>query len=402
MAIKLTVIKVLSQVTPSKIVMVVLDGLGGLPDPATGKTELESAATPHLDALATRSLCGLTEPVSPGITPGSGPGHLALFGYDPLVFEVGRGILEATGIDFPLQQGDIAARGNFCTLDKTGMITDRRAGRIATEASTRLCRLIDGQMINGTQIFVIPVRDHRCVVIFRGPNLSASVSDSDPGKTGAPPEKICALTKEGQNLADIANRFLEEARSKLSEHTPANMLLLRGFSQRPDFPPMTEVYQLKPAAIAPYPMYRGLAKLVGMQTLPTGATIEAEVETLCQNYNQYDFFFLHVKGTDAAGEDGDFARKVKFIEQFDHTLPGITKLAPEVLIIAGDHSTPAILKGHSWHPVPFLLASPWCRPDGLKEFSESACRYGGLGRFPATQVMTLAMAHALKLAKYGA
>jgi 2,3-bisphosphoglycerate-independent phosphoglycerate mutase len=261
---------------------------------------------------------------------------------------------------------------------------------------------LDGQNIDGVRILVAPVKEHRCVVVFRGPGLAAIVSDSDPEKAGIAPKTVAAIKPEGKTLAEVANRFLEQARRILSPHSPSNMLLLRGFSQRPDYPSLTEIYKLHPAAIAAYPMYRGLAKLVGMEALPTDTTIEAQIETLGQNYNRYDYFFLHFKGTDAAGEDGDFRRKVTLIEQFDRALPKITALDPDVLVVAADHSTPALLKGHSWHPAPLLLSSRWCRPDGLPSFSESACRLGGLGRFPAKQVMTLAMAHALKLTKFGA
>ncbi|MFC2017128.1 2,3-bisphosphoglycerate-independent phosphoglycerate mutase [Chloroflexota bacterium] len=402
MDLSLELIKEMSRPSPSKIVLLVIDGLGGLPNPETGKTELETAKTPNLDKLAAKGICGLVDPVSPGITPGSAPGHLALFGYNPVSFNIGRGVLEAIGIDFDLQLGDVAARGNFCTVDATGLVTDRRAGRISTEKCTELCRLLDGLIIENVKIFVRPVREHRFIVVFRGDDLASDVSDSDPQQVGAAPRVITALCPEAGKTASIANQFIAQAKAILSEHFPANMVLLRGFSQRPQFPNMGEIYKLKPVAIASYPMYRGLAKLVGMEILETGTTIEDEFTTLIQNYNNYDFFFVHIKGTDSAGEDGDFDGKVRVIEQIDKALSILATIEPDVIVVSGDHSTPALLKGHSWHPVPILLYSKWCRPDRVSQFSESACLSGGLGRFPATQVMPLAMANALKLNKFGA
>jgi 2,3-bisphosphoglycerate-independent phosphoglycerate mutase len=398
----LNLIKEISMPSPTKIALLVIDGLGGLPSPKTGKTELETAKTPNLDRLADKGICGLADPVGPGITPGSTPGHLALFGYDPLKFNIGRGVVEAVGIDFNLEPGDIAARGNFCTVDKNGLVTDRRAGRISTDKCTELCQLLDGLAIDGTKLFVRPVREHRFVVVFRGEGLAPEVSDSDPQQVGVAPMAITALKPQADTMANIANQFLAQAKKILAEHHPANMVLLRGFSQRPHLPTMGEIYKLKPAAIAVYPMYRGLAKLVGMQVLETGASIKEEFATLKQNYADYDFFFLHIKGTDSAGEDGDFDGKVRIIEEVDKALPTLTSLAPDVIVVTADHSTPALLKGHSWHPVPVLLYSKWCRPDRVGEFSEQACISGGLGRFPATQIMPLAMAQGLKLNKFGA
>jgi 2,3-bisphosphoglycerate-independent phosphoglycerate mutase len=382
--------------------MLVIDGLGGIPDPETGKTELETARTPNLDALATKSITGLSEPISPGITPGSAPGHLALFGYDPITFQIGRGVLEALGIDFDLKPGDIAARGNFCTIDKDGLVIDRRAGRISTEENNKLCQLLDGIKIDGVKIIVRPVKEHRLVVIFRGEGLSADISDSDPQQTGVTTRDVIALNQQASRTSDITNRFIARTKEILAGHHPANMILLRGFSKKPQFPTMADIYKLKAAAIATYPMYRGLAKTIGMEVLKTGQTMEGELETLKHNFKKYDFFFIHIKETDAAGEDGDFNRKVASLEHIDRLLPNLTSLEPDVIVIAGDHSTPALLKGHSWHPVPVLLYSRYCRPDGVNRFSESACNAGGLGRIAAADIMPLAMANALKLDKFGA
>ncbi len=400
--ISLDKIKEISKTSATKIVLLVIDGLGGLPNPETGKTELETAYTPNLDGLAAKSICGLADPVSPGVTPGSTPGHLALFGYNPTSFNIGRGVAEALGIDFDLEPKDIAARGNFCSVDKAGLVTDRRAGRISTEQNLKLCRLLDGLAIDGVKIIVRPVREHRFVAIFRGEGLSADIGDSDPQWVGVVPKAITALSPEASRMTSIASQFVAQAKEVLAEHHPANMVLLRGFSRRPKLPTMGEIYKLKPAAITSYPMYRGLAKMVGMEILKTGATIEDEFQALRQNYTSYDFFFLHIKGADTAGEDGDFDRKVAVIEEIDRALPGMTALLPDVIVVTGDHSTPALLRAHSWHSLPVLLYSKWCRPDRVNEFSEPACISGGLGRFLAIQIMLLAMANALKLDKFGA
>jgi 2,3-bisphosphoglycerate-independent phosphoglycerate mutase len=386
----------------SKIVLVVLDGLGGLPHPDTGKTELETANTPNMDRLIKRSICGLCNPISPGITAGSGPGHLALFGYNPQEYQIGRGILEAMGIDFPIVKTDVAARGNFCTIDSNSVITDRRAGRISTEKCTELCKLLSSIKIKNIELFVLPVREHRFLLVMRNGNLSQNISDTDPQQTGVAPLKSKALGSESQFTADILNLFIEKSAQVLADRHPANGILLRGFSSLPDIPAYNDLFKLNGLAIATYPMYRGLAKLVGMDVCSPPANLDDSVEKLSDKFQDYDYFFLHVKYTDSAGEDGDFKRKVKVIETVDHIIPKILDLNPDVLMITGDHSTPAILKSHSWHPVPFLLYSRWCRADKVRKFSESACLAGGLGIFQSTDIMPLALANALKLSKYGA
>ena len=395
-------IKELARPSPTKIVLLVIDGLGGLPLPETGKTELEMAKTPNLDLLVRKSICGLINPISPGITPGSAPAHLALFGYDPIRFTIGRGVLEAMGIDFDLEEKDVACRGNFCTVDQNGLVVDRRAGRIPTERNAQLCQLLSKLDIGAVELFVTPVREHRFVVVFRGQDLCAELSDSDPQQVGVAPNSVVPLSPKAEKMAQIANEFIARARATLADSHPANMVLLRGFSQLPDIPSMGQVYKLKAAAIATYPMYLGLAKAVGMKTLACGGTIEEEFATLAKHYRDYDFFFLHIKKTDSAGEDGNFEAKVHAIEEVDTFLPALLALEPDVIVVTGDHSTPAALRAHSWHPVPLLLYSKWCRPDRVGEFSEQACAAGALGRFPATEVMPLAMANALKLGKYGA
>ena len=394
--------KQLSRTSPSKIVLLILDGVGGLPHPETGKTELESARKPNLNRIARDSLCGLIDTVGPGITPGSTPGHLAVFGYDPVKYNIGRGIVEAVGIDLELKPDDIAARGNFCTVDDKGIIIDRRAGRLSTDKNTELCRLLNKIAIDGAEISVLPVKEHRFVLILRGEALSSELADSDPQQAGLSPKKIEALSPQAQRTAEFANEFVSQASSRLRHEPSANMVLLRGFSRRPDIPTLPEIYKLNPAAITTYPMYRGLARLVGMQVLPGSESITEQLDNLRRYYDDYDFFFIHFKSTDSRGEDGNFRAKVQAIEEIDNALPGLLNLNPEVLIVTGDHSTPATLASHSWHPVPFMLKSRWCRPDNVAEFSERACLAGGMGRFPATEVMPLAMANALKLDKFGA
>lgn len=387
--------------TPSKIVMLVADGLGGLPHPDTRKSELETAHIPNLDALAQRSACGLTTPVEVGIAPGSGPGHLALFGYNPLKYIIGRGALEALGIDVELLPGDVAARGNFCTVDDDGLLTDRRAGRIATELSAPLCERLDRIEIPGVQLDVFPVQDYRFVLRLRGEGLSEQIEETDPQREGVAPRPANAIVPEGERTASIVQQFANEAGRILSEEQPANMVLLRGWAQLPNLPDFGEVYHLNPAAIAAYPMYRGLASVANMQIIPTGMTFGEEVDTLHANWEDHDFFFLHYKPADAAGEDGDFDGKVKCLEALDVHLPKILELEPDVLMVAGDHATPAIMASHSWHPVPFMLHSRLTLGEGVDGFSERACAQGSLGRIPAETIMLLALSHSGKLAKFG-
>jgi 2,3-bisphosphoglycerate-independent phosphoglycerate mutase len=387
----------------SKILLLVMDGVGGLPMQSGGMTELAAANTPNLDALAAEGICGLHEPVGPGITPGSGPSHLALFGYDPLRYEVGRGVLSALGINFDLQPGDVAARGNFCTIDETGKVTDRRAGRIPTEMNRELCKILRQIELPGAEVFVETVKEYRFLLVLRGEDLGDEVADTDPQDVGHMPLPARAEDPGSERTADLVQAFTERARELLADQHPANMVLLRGFSSHPRWPLFNEVYQLRAAAIAGYPMYRGVAKLVGMTVLDSSAEVPEEVGVLEQNWTAHDFFYLHVKRTDSAGEDGDFDRKVALIEEVDEQVPRMMDLKPDVVVVTGDHSTPSRMRYHSWHPVPVLLWSPICRQDGVRAFSESACLQGGLGpRFPATDLMPLAMANARRLEKYGA
>ena len=395
-------VRELAEKNGSKIVMLVADGLGGLPMTPDGRTELETANTPHLDALARRGTSGLSVPVLPGITPGSGPGHLGLFGYDPLAFKIGRGALEATGIGFELGPHDVAARGNFCTLDSAGLISDRRAGRIPSEESFKVVERLQAVKIAGVETFVRPVKEHRFVVVFRGQGLDGAVADTDPQATGVAPLDPAAITPAAQRTADVAKEFVRQARAILADEKKANGMVLRGFAAKPQLPSYLDLYGLRAAAIAVYPMYKGLAQLAGMTLVGKAQSLDEQIDELSKCWNDYDFFFLHFKYTDSTGEDGAFEQKVKRIEELDRAIPRIEKLKPDVLIVTGDHSTPSKLKSHSWHPVPTLLAADTCRPDGLEKFSERECLRGGFGQFPAKHLMLLAMAHALRFGKYGA
>ena len=387
----------------TKIAMIIMDGLGGLPLEPGGKTELETAHTPHLDALAAQSALGLTVPVGPGITPGSGPGHLGIFGYDPLQYEIGRGALEALGVDFDLGPNDLAARGNFCTVDGAGVLTDRRAGRIPTEVNRELASLLRRIKIDGVEFFVEPVKEHRFAFVVRSPGLADALTETDPQKTGVPALPVRALEPDSEKTARLVNQFIAQARELLADRHPANMILLRGFARCPTLPTYLELFGLRAAAIALHGMYRGVAKLAGMQALNVeGEGIADEFTTLERNWNDFDFFYLHVKKTDTAGENGDFAGKVRVIEEVDALMPRLMALKPDVIIVSGDHSSPALLKAHSWHPVPTLLYARYVRADGIAEFGERACARGSLGILPAKDVMPIALANAQRIAKYSA
>lgn len=386
----------------SKIVMLVADGLGGLPMKPGGKTELETAETPHLDSLAAKGVQGASIPVKPGIAPGSGPGHLGLFGYDPIKYQIGRGALEATGIGFELKPGDVAIRCNFCTLDAVGKIADRRAGRIATEDSAPIAISLRQINIPDVEIFVEPVKEHRFVVVFRGNGLGGDVDDTDPQATGVPPLEPVARNEASKKTAEVAKEFLRQAREILKDQPKANFHTMRGFAAKPNLPTYEDVYGLRAAAIAVYPMYKGLARLVGMDIVGNAQTLDEQVETLAKAWDDYDFFFIHFKYTDSTGEDGNFDEKVKKTEQFDACIPAVMKLNPDVLIVTGDHSTPSFLESHSWHPVPTLLYSNCCRPDPHTAFNESTCITGGLGHFEAKYLMPIALSNAGRMGKYGA
>jgi 2,3-bisphosphoglycerate-independent phosphoglycerate mutase len=400
------ILQSLSQPSPSKIVLLVMDGLGGLPREPGGRTELETARRPNMNALARTASLGLIDMVGSGITPGSGAGHLALFGYDPIEHQIGRGVLSALGIGMDVSAQDVCIRGNFCTLAEDGTIADRRAGRIPTAEAARLCEILGSAIphIEDAQVAVVPEKEYRFVLRFRGPGLDGRVADTDPQKEGRRPLKAAAEVPEAKKTARLADIFAALAGQALKGRKPANGVLLRGFDTYPKIATLRELYGLNAACVGTYPMYRGLAKLVGMEVLTTSE--EEDFATLARVLREawptFDYFFIHVKKTDSYGEDGNFEKKVEVIERVDAALvPAIVELGPGVLAIAGDHSTPAVVKGHSWHPVPLLLSSPFCR-GGESEYGETACARGALGRFPAVELMSHLLAHSGRLAKFGA
>ena len=393
--------KELSQTTDTKIVLLVMDGVGGLP--VEGKTELETAKKPNLDDLARRSVCGLSDPVLMGITPGSGPAHLALFGYDPLKYRLGRGILEALGSGVEVGRDDLVARGNFATA-RGGLIVDRRAGRIPTEENVRICGVLNARLPKreGVEVRVFPGKEHRFVARFTAEGLADALSDADPQKEGRPPVPTKPLAPQAAKASAVVNRFLDDVAAALGDEAKANSALLRGFSKFPTVPAMQELFRVRPAAIANYPMYKGLAKLLGMDVIDAGAGTAGLFDGLEKAWEGHDFFYIHYKKTDSAGEDGDFRAKVAAIEALDAYIPRLLALKPDVLVVTSDHSTPALLKGHSWHPNPFILLAPTAGTDDAAAFTERACAKGLLGRFRSISAMPLMLAHALKLQKYGA
>ncbi len=398
--------ELLAQTNERRIVFLILDGLGDLPFGQRAETPLEAARKPNIDALLPQSCLGLFDPVEPGITPGSGPGHLGLFGYDPRHHIIGRGVLEALGIDFALGPDDVAGRFNFCTLDGQRRIVDRRAGRIGDEENRRVvAKLNAGLKLPGpVEVIVRSVSEHRGLVVLRGQRrLGGQVADTDPQKEGVPPLSAKALNEASRETAALLDQFVSEAERILKDEPKVNGLLLRGIDKRPPIRSLNDRFKLKPIAIATYPMYRGIARLVGMTVLDPPKDLAATMAAPATVGAEYDYLFVHVKYTDKAGEDGDYDRKVAVIEEVDRRLPDLMKAKPDVLVITGDHSTPAALKGHSWHPVPALLYAPGTvRPDGATSFGERSCMTGGLGRHAMRHLLPLAMAHALKLAKFGA
>ena len=400
----LDLMQALHRSTESKIVLLVIDGLGGLPLDSSGPTELEAAKTPNLDRLAVEGATGQIVPILPGITPGSGPAHLALFGYEPLTFKIGRGVLEAAGVGMHVSEGDVAARGNFCTVDKKGNITDRRAARIPTEDAAPIVKLLDEIDLPDVSIEVRAVREYRFVVVMRGKKLYADLEDTDPQKTGVPPLPVQALNPEAGPTAELINTWIEHARKALAGRTIANAVTLRGFSTNPSLPQFQDVYGMRAACIAVYPMYKGITDLLGMHILSfAGEDPQDEFAATAEIVTGHDFFFVHIKKPDSMGEDGNFEGKVAAIESVDAALPPLLALEPDVIAVTGDHSTPSQMRVHSWHPVPVLLWAPaTVRPDRCKVFGDRECAQGGLGTFPSAQLMPLLMAHAGKLEKYGA
>ena len=396
-------IETLAIESDTKIVFFILDGVGGLQIGDGTETELQTAKIPNLDRLAKRSSCGLLVPVAPRVTTGSGPGHFALFGYDPVENNVGRGVLESAGIGFELTPKDVAVRGNFATVDAEGNIFDRRAGRISTEENERVCKRLRGKIkIENVEVFIETVKEHRLLVVFRGEGLSGDIADTDPQFTGVPPLAARGLSPEAEGTAKIVNDFVRQVGTILADEKQANMVTLRGFAKHKPYASMKERFSLRSLCLANYPMYRGVSFLVGMDLYPVVKSVDEQLDGLEKEYDNYDFFFVHAKTPDKTGEDGNFDAKVAAIEELDQVIPRILALKPDVLVVTGDHSTPSALQSHSWHTVPVLLASEHSRLDLAERFDEVECLKGAIGQIPAKHLMALALAHADKLKKFGA
>lgn len=397
-----SVVTAMARPEGKKAMLLVMDGLGGYRTVERG-SELAEARTPNLDRLAWEGSLGLHDPVTRGITPGSGAGHLGLFGYDPLAYQIGRGALSAAGVGFALQPGDVAARVNFCTLAPNGTIADRRAGRLPTDEAAAICELLSREIrLDGAELFLQPEREHRALLVLRGPGLDPEVTDTDPQVEGVAPLPPEARAPEAKHTADLVASFLDQARSLLAGRERGNFLLLRGFDTHKELPSFSERYKVKALAVAAYPMYVGISRLLGFETHQVDGAAPEEVEALARLLPDFDFVFMHVKKTDSAGEDGDFGRKVAAIEEVDALVPRMLESGVEVLAVTGDHSTPAQMAAHSWHPVPVLLWGGTAAADGLPAFDEVSCRQGSLGRFEAKHLLPQLLAAAGRLAKYGA
>lgn len=396
----------LAQPATTKIVLLILDGVGDLRSAAQPQTALDLATKPNLDGLARGGSLGRIVPVATGVTPGSGPGHLALFGYDPASpqADIGRGILEALGLGLTLKPGDVAARGNFATADSEGLLVDRRAGRIPSEECARVCASMNAALAGfaGAKVEVFAGEAHRFVALFSGAELSPAVADTDPQRLGVPPLAAHASSAGGEATASLVARAVATMERAIADEPKANRVLLRGFSQLPKLPQMGSLYQMRFGAFAAYPLYRGVASACGMEVNPCGKPIAEAFSAAAARWQEYDFFFIHAKKTDQAGEDGNLAAKVAAIEEVDAALPQLLALRPDVLAVTGDHSTPAPMKSHSWHPVPLLVSAATAYVDGATEFSESAATAGHLGTFPSRDLIGLLLAHAGRLAKFGA
>ena len=401
----LELMRQLAMPTGGKIILLVMDGLGDMPMQPGGLSALEAANTPNLDQMAADGCLGLSYPIARGVTPGSGPAHLALFGYDPVTNPVGRGVLSAFGAGLEFRAGDVAARGNFCSVDADGVLTDRRAGRISDAVAAPLVAKLQTIKVEGAEVTVRPEKEYRFVVSFRGEGLSGALHDTDPQVTGKRTLPVQPLTEEATKTAQIVQSWLDQVAVVLKDDHPANMVTLRGFGEDPGYMKFTDLYKMKAACVAVYPMYKGVAGMVGMDVLPTADKMNSaeQLQVVADHWNEYDFFFIHIKYTDSRGEDGNWEGKKQVIESVDAAMPILLGLNPSVIVVSGDHSTPAKLKGHSWHPVPTLLWAPATHlTDLAQSFGEREATKGGLGHFQAAEIMPMALGHALRLQKYGA
>lgn len=415
---RLELLKDLAFPNGTKILLWVFDGVGGLPHPESGKTELEMAQTPHLDAFARQASCGGLEPFGAGVTPGSGPGHMSIFGYPVADFDLARGVVEVLGAervllngeevaDFRLRPSDLAMRGNFATLDDRNgqkVVSDRRANKIATEESARVCERLSREIhIEGYEVFVMPGEQHRFAVTIRGPELASGLTDGDPQKSGLAVPPIAATRPAAKRAAEVVNAFVEQATTVLEAEPQANTVLLRGIGTPPEIPTMQELYGIRCAAIATYPMYRGIASLVGMDVLEVGSmSHEDEVATLEKHFDDYDFFYLHIKETDSYAHTGEWEKKAGVLEECDPLFERARALGFDVVIVTGDHCTPCLLMEHSWHPIPTMLWSKTVLAGGSQAYTERECYKGTMGVRPSTDLLPLALAEAGRLKKFGA
>ena len=398
----LDLLQSLAQPAHTKLVLLVLDGLGGMPHEAGGPTELEAASTPNLDRLAAEGQAGLSQPIGLGITPGSGPGHLALFGYDPVASNIGRGALSALGLGLQLDAGDLGVRLNFCTLDDQGHVADRRAGRIETSVNQELVAKLNALEVAGVELEFATESQHRAVLIIRGAYLSPAVQETDPQAVGVPPLEPEPLNATAQHTSAVLRLVTEAVRECIRHESPANFVLMRGYAGLPELQSLHSLYGLQPVCLATYPMYKGLARVAGMAVVDGLDTADDQMAAVADVWNEYDYYFIHHKAPDARGEDGDFDAKAAAIEALDRRLPALLELGPDVLVVTGDHSTPSLLRQHSWHPVPCLFWGGCVLPDTVQSFGERACGQGSLGVFPAQSIMGLMLAQGGRLQKFGA
>ncbi len=385
------------------IVLLVMDGVGDIPDDR-GRTPLEAARTPNLDRIARKASLGRTIPIAPGVTAGSVAGHLALLGYDPMAVKIGRGPIDALGVGVDLQPGDVVMRGNFATV-KDGIVIDRRAGRLPGDTAAELCFALNAKLrfkFEGIETQIAQTAEHRFVLHLRGNNLSPQITDTDPGQNGLPAKPCRANAPQAARTAEIVNIVAKAAADFLMINR-ANAILLRGAGARPHLASFNDHYGLNAMAVATYPTYRGIAAACGMELYPMMPSdahdaINFAVSAL-QGPNKHQFIFIHYKNTDTAGEDGNFDAKVAAIEHLDAALKPLVDQPPDVLVVAGDHPTPVAMRGHSWHPVPLMIASKWTPGGKNQRYTERQCADGELGTIKATDVMALAMGHAKRLRK---
>ena len=394
-----------------KVLFLIFDGLGDRPIPEFGyKTPLEAAATPNFDALAARSICGLSNALGRGVRPGSDVSHLAIFGYPMERYYTGRGPIEVAGLGIRLQEGDVAFRGNFGTVDGDWNILDRRAGRI--RVVDEFTAAVDGMKIDGVEILVRPGTAHRAGVVFRGKGLSANVTDADPHAEGLPVSLVRPKddTKEAAFTAGVINKFMRasyeildrmEANEKRRQagQFPANFLLLRGAGMYPTMPTFEQRYGMRACCIAGGGLYKGIGAFLGMDLIEVeGATalpdssVRNKFIAAKKALEQYDFVFTHVKATDSLAEDGNASGKREFIEKCDLAAQELLDLPENVLlVVTADHSTACELKAHSADPVPIMFCSKHVRVDGVTEFGERAFASGGLGRMVGADIMPTVM-----------